>query len=308
MYPVATKFTKKALKRREARMNDTASVFEIKEKGLWLQVYDDPFNKRLRIDDYYGNTSSIIHLAEDLMKEKKREKLIFKVRNENFNHFLMHSYICEAKIDHYFLGSDAYFFTKYLESERMNNPHWITEDRMVKSIQRMTVSSETANPPKEYLLKKVDESDAEKLVSLYRTVFEIYPTPLHNPEYIKKTLKEGTIYYCFYCNGLIVSAASAEINREYRNAELTDCATLPDHRKHGLMKIILKKLEKELFEQGIYCSYSIARALSFGMNACLHQLGYGYRGRLKNNVFIYDKLENMNVWVKDLAYEPNLRH
>ena len=156
-------------------------------------------------------------------------------------------------------------------------------------------------------MKKVEESDAEKLAALYRTVFQIYPTPLHNPDYIKETIKDGTIYYSFYCDGMIVSAASAEVNRVYRNAELTDCATLPDHRKHGLMKILLKKLEQELYNQGIYCSYSIARALSFGMNAVLHQLGYVYRGRLKNNVYIFDKLENMNVWVKNLAEVPNFR-
>ena len=106
-------------------------------KGIWLQIYDDPFNKRMRIDDFYGNTQSIILAAEELMKDKKREKLIFKVRNEQFNDFLMHGYSCEAMIDQYYLGSDTYFFTKYYETERMNNPHWITEDQMLKSIQGM---------------------------------------------------------------------------------------------------------------------------------------------------------------------------
>jgi beta-lysine N6-acetyltransferase len=41
--------------------------------------------------------------------------------------------------------------------------------------------------------------------------------------------------------------------------------------------------------------------LSFGMNAVLYQLGYNYCGRLMNNCYIYDKLENMNMWVKNLA-------
>jgi beta-lysine N6-acetyltransferase len=136
---------------------------------------------------------------------------------------------------------------------------------------------------------------------LYREVFQIYPTPLHDPEYVKKTMKEGTIYYVFFHQGKIVSAASAEVNSFYKNAELTDCATLKDHRKYGLMKIILRELEAELRMQGIFCAYSIARSLSFGMNAVLFQLGYKYRGRLMNNCYIYDKLENMNMWVKNLA-------
>ena len=99
----------------------------------------------------------------------------------------------------------------------------------------------------------------------------------------------------------IVSAASAEVNSQYHNAELTDCATLTNHRKFGLMKNLLERLEAELKQNGIFCAYSIARAQSFGMNAVLHQLGYAYRGRLMNNCYIFDKLENMNMWVKDLS-------
>ncbi|WP_442594191.1 putative beta-lysine N-acetyltransferase [Neobacillus sp. D3-1R] len=288
-------------------MNELASFLEYKDQGIWLQIYVDPFNKRIRIDDYYGNLQAIIEYAEKLIKEKKLEKLIFKGRKEHFQAFIQQGYILEAQIDHYFLGSNAYFFTKYFDSQRMENSHWITEDQIIHSINGMALSAETIHPPQEYHLKKVEAEDAENLAQLYQQVFQIYPTPLHDPEYIKKTLVEGTIYYCFYGNGKIVSAASAEVNQTYRNAELTDCATLTEHRKHGFMKILLKKLEQDLYKQGIYCSYSIARSLSFGMNAALHQLGYEYRGRLRNNVFIYDKLENMNVWVKNLAEQPNFR-
>jgi beta-lysine N6-acetyltransferase len=282
-------------------MSEAATLFEINEKNYWLLIYDDPFNRRIRIDDYYGDSKSIIDYGEELMKDKHSEKLIIKVRSEHFKEFLEGGFTCEAIIDDYSLGSTMYFFTKYFDQKRMENDHWITEDQMLRSINGMEIATDTLQPPNEYHLKKVDDSDAEKLAILYQSVFKIYPTPLHDSDYIKDTIKDGTIYYAFYCNGAIVSAASAEVNRIYRNAELTDCATLTEHRTHGLMKILLKKLEMELFDQGIYCSYSIARSLSFGMNAVLHQLGYVYRGRLKNNVFIYDKLENMNVWVKNLA-------
>ncbi len=37
------------------------------------------------------------------------------------------------------------------------------------------------------------------------------------------------------------------------------------------------------------------------MNAAFHQLGYTYTGRLANNCYIFDKLEDMNIWVKDLS-------
>jgi beta-lysine N6-acetyltransferase len=283
------------------RVNETATLIEKKEKGIWVQMYDDPYNKRIRVDDFYGNTKSIIEYVEKVMKRNKREKLIIKVRQEQFNNLLEYGYTCEAMIEQYFQGSDMYFFTKYFEMDRMKSDNWITEDQILNSIHGLKLSLSKISPPNVYEWKKADDSDAEQLADLYQKVFKIYPTPLHNSMYIKETIRKGTIYYAFSFNGKFVSAASAEVNGLYRNAELTDCATLPEHRKHGLMKILLKKLEEELYDQGIYCSYSIARSLSFGMNAALYQLGYRYSGRLRNNVFIYDKIENMNVWVKDLA-------
>ena len=38
------------------------------------------------------------------------------------------------------------------------------------------------------------------------------------------------------------------MNIKEGNAELTNCATLPEYRKHGFMKSLLIKLEEELQE------------------------------------------------------------
>lgn len=282
-------------------MNQTASTIVLEECNYFLEIYLDPFNKRIRVDDYRGNTKLLIERSEELAAKQKAEKLIVKVRSENFLDFLERGFQPEAVVDRYFLGSDAHFFSKFYTAERKQNDHWVTEDGMIHSIYQLDTSVQKAYPPKEYELKKVDENCAVELAALYRQVFQIYPTPLHDSEYIKKTIKDGTVYYAFFHQGKIVSAASAEVHSFYKNAELTDCATLTEHRKYGLMKIILQELEVELKRKGIFCAYSIARSLSFGMNAVLFQLGYSYRGRLMNNCYIYDKLENMNMWVKNLA-------
>lgn len=282
-------------------MNQTAATIFVEERDFFLEVYLDPFNKRIRIDDYRGNMGHLIEKAEGLVKQHHAEKLIMKGRSEDFLTLLEHGLQPEAVVDRYFHGSDAHFFSKFYTPDRKRNDHWITEDGMIHSIYQLDARAEKAYPPKEYELKKADESCAAELSALYRQVFQIYPTPMDDPEYVKKTMKEGTIYFAFFYQGKIVSAASAEINSFYRNAELTDCATLSEHRKYGLMKIILHELEGELKKKGIFCAYSIARSLSFGMNAVLYQLGYSYRGRLMNNCYIYDKLENMNMWVKNLA-------
>jgi beta-lysine N6-acetyltransferase len=282
-------------------MYQSASTIQIEESNFFLEVYLDPFNKRIRIDDYRGNINLLIEKAEELARKYQAEKFIMKARSEDFLHLYEKGFQPEAVVDRYFLGSDAHFFSKFYTVERKKNDHWITEDGMIHSIYQLDTTIDKPYPPKEYELKKADEACAEELSGLYRQVFQIYPTPLHDPEYVKKTMKEGTIYYVYFYQGKIVSAASAEVNSFYKNAELTDCATLTEHRKYGLMKIILRELERELKKQGIFCAYSIARSLSFGMNAVLFQLDYKYRGRLMNNCYIYDKLENMNMWVKNLA-------
>ncbi|MEH7416708.1 putative beta-lysine N-acetyltransferase [Neobacillus drentensis] len=282
-------------------MNQTAATIYLNETNYFCELYLDPFNKRIRVDDYRGNTKFLLEKVEELVKKYQAEKLIIKARSEDFKMFIEAGLQPEAMVDRYFLGSDAYFFSKFYTSDRKRNDHWITEDGMIQSIFKLTPPIDKTFPPKEYELKKADASCAKELSVLYKQVFQIYPTPLQEPDYVKKTMNDGTIYYVFTYQGKIVSAASAEINLFYKNAELTDCATLTEHRKYGLMKIILQELENDLIKKGIFCAYSIARALSFGMNAALFQLGYSYRGRFMNNCYIYDKLENMNMWVKNLA-------
>jgi beta-lysine N6-acetyltransferase len=283
------------------------NTIDITESTHKLKVYIDPPSRRVRVDDYLGDISAVIKSSEEIAETEKADKLIIKGRREHFRLFLEKGYRFEAAIDGYFLGSDCLFFSKFLSDERKNSPHWTEEEGIIKNVCNLSEPAQTILPPKAYVLKKMDIDDATGLSALYQEVFKVYPTPLNSSDYILQTMKEGTVYFGFLLEGKIVSAASAEINSFYRNAELTDCATLNEHRKHGLMKILLNKLEYELIENGIYCAYSIARALSFGMNAVLFQLGYSYRGRLVNNVNIYDKIENMNVWVKDLAKPPNIR-
>lgn len=277
----------------------------LSEKEYNMTVYLDKQNKRVRVEDYLGSISNVLEEAEKLVESDKADKLIIKGRREHFKQLLEQGFCFEASIDGFFLGSDCVFFSKFFSDERRTSPHWVQEDGIIKSVYHLAEPAQKISPPKDYVLKKMNETDAAGLSQLYKAVFQIYPTPLNDPEYIVKTMKEGSIYYGLVHDGQIVSAASAEVNAFYKNAEMTDCATLKEHRKYGLMKVLLSRLEDELVENGIYCSYSIARALSFGMNAALYQLGYAYRGRLVNNVYIYDKIENMNVWVKDLAKSPN---
>ena len=115
-------------------MNQIATTILIEGDYFFLKVYVDPFNKRIRIDDYLGNTNLVIQKAEELVQKHHAEKLIFKVHREQLFNFYERGFQPEAVVDAYFLGSDAYFFSKFYTVERKKNDHWITEDQIMKGV------------------------------------------------------------------------------------------------------------------------------------------------------------------------------
>ena len=253
----------------------------------------DRFNERIRVDHYDGNLRSIAAHIQSIFTNEYT-KCIVKGLREHVPFFLSECYAYEGVIQSYFSGSDAHLMTLYNADWRRNSQTWLEEDQLLAAVRRKQVSPLKEKP----LIRKGTEADAEKLAALYQKVFAVYPTPMDNPNYIKKVMRSDTIFFLIEENDRIVSAASAEVNRTYKNAEMTDCATLPEYRKGGTMRHLIMALEQELLRENIYYAYSIARSRSFGMNAVLHQLDYKYGGRLVNNVKIFKDWEDMNLWSK----------
>lgn len=274
---------------------------KIQKPQFTAEVCFDYYNKRLRIDDYRGNVSLLEKWLDEIATQNKFDKIIIKSRHDDLSKWLELGFIYEGEFTGYYNGASAVSMCKYFNNERRNSSYWVEEDKIIKDVLGMSQSSISIPMPKEYTLRMADEQDAKELADLYGQVFEVYPTPMNDPEYVLKMIRSETLFAVITYQNRIVSAASADINAVYHNAELTDCATLIEHRKFGLMKHLIHQLEQELFKRNIYCSYSIARALSFGMNAVFHQKGYVYKGRLANNCKIFDKFEDMNIWVKDLS-------
>ncbi|MGG4266091.1 putative beta-lysine N-acetyltransferase [Peribacillus simplex] len=268
-----------------------------------MELYHDHANQRLRMDDYRGDIKKAIARALVIAKEQGFTKVILKARNEDLSVALGQGFMLEGILSRYFKGNDAYFMAFYLTDERRTSDFWVKEDKVIQDVSRITRLVEMQQIPEDYILRFATDEDAQELANLYGEIFETYPTPMNDERYIKKVMEEGTIFSVIEYEGSIVSAASAEVNEMYHNAELTDCATIPHHRKHGFMKVLISELEQELIRKNIYCSYSLARSLSMGMNAVFHQLGYEYGGRLTKNCNIWDKYEDMNIWVKDLSFK-----
>ena len=138
------------------------------------------------------------------------------------------------------------------------------------------------------------------MARIYQEVFKSYPFPIHDPGYITRTMEEDVCYFGVKRGGKIIALASTEIDREGRNAEMTDFATLPDYRGNNLAQILLKAMEKEMRRLGIQTLYTIARLHSPAMNRTFLKQNYHYAGTLIRNTQIAGSVESMNVYYKHI--------
>ncbi len=98
----------------------------------------------------------------------------------------------------------------------------------------------------------------------------------------------------------LAALASSEMDAENQNVEMTDFATLPPYRGGSLSVVLLEKMESVVQNQSMKTAYTIARAVSVGMNITFARAGYIFSGTLVNNTNISGKVESMNVWYKAL--------
>lgn len=267
---------------------------EIKNESAAIIFYSDSFNRRIRIDDYSGDQKDVLKLVIESIPDWT-EKLIIKVRDDELSFFELHGFAKEAFIKGYFNGEDMHFLVRYFSETRSKNTKASEEQNIIDTI---LLVEKLFREQDLNLVSVATRDDANELALLYSAIFKVYPTPLSDVSHMLKTFDDGTKYVVIREQGKIVSVASAEINRRYSNAELTDCATLPIAQGKGYMKKLLTKLEQILLDDHIRCLYTIARAESYGMNKVFYQLGFSYGGRMTNNCYIYSGLEDMNVWYK----------
>jgi beta-lysine N6-acetyltransferase len=280
---------------------DAYYLIRMESGNYWtLHACLDFFNKRLRVDDYSGNLDALLSRVNEIALEHAFTKVFVKTRKDDWPYLLSRGYMLEGIYRGYFLGEDAYCMAMYFDLERRTSDYWIEEDGILAQVLGLPVKQEQPTVPIGCTLRLATAGDGVRLAALYIANFHTYPTPMNESAYIAKMMEEGTIFYLVEESGQLISAASAEINAFYRNAEMTDCVTMPKHRGKGLMRLLIHALEGELIARGITCAYSLSRALSYGMNAVFKQTGYQYSGRMTKNCDIYDKFEDMNLWVKDL--------
>ncbi|KYG34803.1 putative beta-lysine N-acetyltransferase [Alkalihalobacillus trypoxylicola] len=279
-------------------MPDTYKNKMIQTETLQAQLYLDCFNKRIRVDEFSGSVNDLFDALRSELSAFQYEKLIIYSRPNQWEELVEAGFQLEAIFSGFFNGIDNFAMCKYVLNERKNKGNWVSEDDLLEKVRSKPIKS-LAEKKEVHQIKVVSDKEADQLASFYQGIFESYPVPIHDPDYILKSLKSGNSFYVIKKNDAILCAASADINQTYHHAEITDCATSVHFRNHGLMKQLIPYIENDLKKRNIYYLYSLARAGSFGMNQAFYQLHYDYKGRMGANCIMFGDYENLNVWVKN---------
>ncbi|PJH94069.1 putative beta-lysine N-acetyltransferase [Bacillus sp. SN1] len=271
----------------------------IKSNGVTAVLDHDDFNKRIRVVRYDGAIEKALPDIVAAAKEEDAEKIIVYTKQHDEAVLAKHLFVPEGFLKGYYLGHSACLMVRYLTEKRRQTDSYIEEQETIEALYRTAPHHHSETIPV-FTMRKAETNDMYQLSMLYKKVFRTYPTPVFDPAYIEKTMNENTMYYLMFDHDRLISAASADSNPGLGHAEITDCAVLPEYRGRSLTSLLIEALEKEMAEKDIFHVFSLARAASFGMNAVLYHSGYQYGGRLINNCYIAEGLENMNIWCKHL--------
>lgn len=269
----------------------------------YVKVYLDFPNQRLKVLEHQGEPEKVVNRLVSLASKNQVGKILFNVSGD-WQRYAEKGFVKEGEIPGYFNGQSAHCLSYFLEDKRQESPSLEDEKRIMEKVMAEKPGFSDEGGYQDWEVVEGSDDYAEELAALYDSTFKTYPTPLNNPEYVKQVMANHVEFLLVMDNGNIISSASAERNLAYNNAEMTDCATLPQYRGKGLMRFILDRLEGSMQQKGLQVIYSLARARSVGMNMVFRKLGYQYTGRMINNCHICGKFEDMNLWVKPISQKP----
>jgi len=243
----------------------------------------------------------VITNIDSLAVSHDYSKAFVKVPESAQGLFAEHGYQVEAKIPGLFKGQeDGFFMAHYFHADRLVDH---AADKVKKVLDTAHIKAEQSRQavlPADCHCRLAKPDNCKQMAKLYQQTFASYPFPIHDPQYLASTMAKNVIYAGIWQGDQLLALASAEIDRQNSNAELTDFATDLNWQGRGLATILLQFLEVELQRFEIKTCYTIARAMSYGMNICFAQNGYQFAGTLVKNTQISGSLESMNVWHRPL--------
>jgi len=268
-------------------------------------IQHGPLNRRVYLMKLAARDfPDIMPRIDALVEREKYTKIFTKVPAWAYAELRNRGYLQEAFIPAFYQGvEDAFFLSKFVNSDRAKvpeNDHLTMAGHLKKAFARRKRTPPEVRLKKGLQMRVCDLKDAEALARLYKTVFQSYPFPVHDPAYIEQTMKSDVLYFGIFNEEKLVAASSAEMDIEEKNAEMTDFATLPESRGQSFSTVLLQKMEQEMMKRALPTLFTIARSLSAGMNITFARNGYRFSGTLVNNTNISGKIESMNIWYKRL--------
>lgn len=245
---------------------------------------------------------AIIDFVYNLAKENGYTKIFAKIPLWAKGGFDDRGYDTEAFIPRFFMGTEgACFMSFYFDGDRKTKIDRQKTQQIIDHAKNTPPVEGPLQLQSRYSHAVLTPNDADDLASVYKKLFETYPFPISDPEYIRHTMKQNVQYFGIKEKGRLVAASSCEMDIDGKNVEMTDFATLPEYRSKGLASFLLSKMENEMLKRGMLTCYTIARSLSYGMNITFAKHKYLFAGTLFNNTNISGSIESMNVWYKDLC-------
>lgn len=243
----------------------------------------------------------IIDDLDDMAVIGNHTKIFAKIPFTLSSAFFKAGYVKEAGIPLFYGGKDeALFIAKYFSDYRNNDPGFDRVCEILEYIEEKIAVADCRRKDTEFEIRRCFPGDADEISRFYGRIFKTYPFPIDDPLYIKDVMRDHVVFYCVLDGGEIIAMSSAEIDYEHKNAEMTDFATHPDYRGRGIAGRLLYRMENDLEKEDILTFYSIARAMSYGMNITFKKAGYTFSGTLVNNTNIAGQIESMNIWYKNV--------
>lgn len=264
------------------------------------KIYVDHTNRRVKVIDLKNLSIKNIKRIIYFSSKEHLSKIICNCNRESLDMFKETGFEIEGMIEGYFRGEDAFCMSYFISRDRKYCMNFSEKDSIVKKSLNVKNTFINNINKSQYYIRNANENDIEEMVKLFSTVFSTYPSPVLDKEFLKETMNEKVLYKVAIDNGKIIGIASADMDKENLNAEITDCATYLQYRGKGVLSNIICDLEAELKKKRFVCLYSLSRAIIPGINIALSKQNYKYTGRLINNCNICSNFEDMNIWVKKI--------
>lgn len=281
-------------------LNEETQAMNKTQASMLSNILEDKASKRIYVTKLCTqDLPHIIKYLDDISSKNGATKIIVKVPTKYSPFFNQYNYQLEAYIPAYFADqTDVLFMCKYTQKERQQaEKHYLG---LLQNMCNTLPSTCTKSLNQALHLRELCNTDIPNMISVFKQVFETYPFPIFETDFLQQSMLDGTRYFGVFEANKLVAVSSAECDAENKNAEMTDFAVLPSHRGMCLASHLLIEMEHALRKDKYVTVYTIARLQCMPMNKTFYNAQYQYTGTLIQNTQISGSIQSMNVWYKRL--------